>query len=106
MFVSIEQLICSKEDAVNKSIAFIVLAWTFASLSPAAIAQTVPVEVQVRSNSGGVSPGETSDRTPTKQSPTPGSQIDTTSDGATSDRTPSNHGEHAAEVKSSDAATN
>lgn len=91
---------------MSKSITFVVLAWALASLSPAAIAQTVPAELQIRSNSGGVTPGETSDRTPAKQSQTPDSQIDTTSDGETSDRTPSNHGEHAPEVKSSDAATN
>lgn len=90
---------------MNKSIGFVVLAWALASLSPIASAQTVLTEPQIRSNSGGVMPGETSDRTPTKHSPTPSSQIDTTSDGETSDRTPSNHGEHP-EVKSSDAAIN
>ena len=91
---------------MHKATAFIALTWALASLSPAAIAQSVPAETQIRSNSGGVTPGETSDRTPTKQSPTPASQIDTTSDGETSDRTPSNHGEVAPNERSVDRATN
>jgi hypothetical protein len=84
----------------------IVAAWAFASMSPAAFGQAVPAEPQIRSNSGGVQPGETSDRTPTKHSATPASQIDTTADGETSDRTPSNHGEVAPNERSADRATN
>jgi hypothetical protein len=91
---------------VKSSIAFIVLTTALGSLLPVAIAQTLPTELQIRSNSGGVAPGETSDRTPARHSPTPDAQITTTPDGETSDRTPSNHGEHPPEVKSSNAATN
>ena len=57
------------------------------------MAETGPAASQARSNTGGVEPGETSDRTPVAHTPTPASQIDTTADGETSDRTPANHGE-------------
>jgi hypothetical protein len=57
------------------------------------MAETGPAVSQARSNTGGVQPGETSDRTPVAHTPTPASQIDTTADGETSDRTPANHGE-------------
>ena len=63
------------------------------------MAEAGPAISQARSNAGGVQPGETSDRTPEAQSPTPAAQIDTTADGETSDRTPVNHGEvHAQPV--------
>jgi hypothetical protein len=64
----------------------------FGAQAPVVVAETGPV-AHARSNSGGVAPGETSDRTPKAQSPTPAAQIDTTADGETSDRTPANHGE-------------
>ena len=78
---------------MKQSIAIIAALLVFIAWSPTVMAQTGPTESQIRSNSGGVAPGETSDRTPTKHSPTPSAQVDTTADGETSDRTPSNHGE-------------
>jgi hypothetical protein len=81
------------DSVVKQSIAIITALLLFGASSPAVMAQTGPTVSHVRSNSGGVQQGETSDRTPTKHSPTPAAQIDTTADGETSDRTPSNHGE-------------
>jgi hypothetical protein len=77
---------------MTKSIAIIAALLMFGAQAPVTAAQTGPT-AQARSNTGGVQPGETSDRTPEARSPTPASQIDTTADGETSDRTPSNHGE-------------
>lgn len=91
---------------MHKVIACIAAALAFASLSPAAFAQAVPAEPQIRSNSGGRGPGETSDRTPTKHSATPSSQIDTTADGETSDRTPANHGEVPPNERNASSLTN
>lgn len=77
---------------MKRSIAIIAALLMFGAQAPIIAAETDPTN-QVRSNTGGVEPGETSDRTPAAHSPTPVSQIDTTADGETSDRTPSNHGE-------------
>ena len=79
------------DSVVKQSIAILAAVMVFGVSSPTVMAETGPT--QVRSNSGGIQPGETSDRTPEKKSPTPATQIDTTADGETSDRTPSNHGE-------------
>ena len=78
---------------MKQSIAIIAALLLFGVSSPTAMAETGPTVSQARSNSGGVQPGETSDRTPTEHSQTPNAQINTTADGETSDRTPSNHGE-------------
>jgi hypothetical protein len=61
-----------------------------ASLGAAA---DTPHKQVLRSNSGGVAPGETSDRTPQMHSKTPAQQVNKTAEGETSDRTPANHGE-------------
>lgn len=72
----------------------IIAAVSLLTASPLMVmAETGPAVSQVRSNTGGIAPGETSDRTPAAHTPTPASQIDTTADGETSDRTPANHGE-------------
>jgi hypothetical protein len=81
------------DSVVKQSIAIIAALLVFVASSPTGMAQTGPTVSQIRSNSNGVAPGETSDRTPEKHSATPSAQIDTTADGETSDRTPSNHGE-------------
>ena len=77
---------------MNRSIALIAALVMFGAQAPILAAESEPV-TQVRSNTGGVAPGETSDRTPRAHSETPAAQIDTTSNGETSDRTPANHGE-------------
>lgn len=77
---------------MKRSIALVAALVMFGAQAPIVVAESAPV-TQVRSNSGGVSPGETSDRTPQAQSETPAAQIDTTANGETSDRTPANHGE-------------
>lgn len=83
---------------MTQSIAIIAVLLMFGAQAPIIAAETGPA-AQARTNTGGVGPGETSDRTPTEHTATPASQIDTTTDGETSDRTPSNHGEvHSAPV--------
>ncbi len=77
---------------MNRSIALIAALVMFGAQVPNVAAEPSPT-TQVRSNTGGVAPGETSDRTPQAHSETPSAQIDTTSSGETSDRTPANHGE-------------
>ena len=77
---------------MNRSIALIAALVMFCAQAPIVAAESEPA-TQVRSNTGGVAPGETSDRTPLAHSQTPAAQIDTTADGETSDRTPANHGE-------------
>jgi hypothetical protein len=72
-----------------------VLFWTAAFLAAGAVgaAADTPQKQIVRSNSGGVAPGETSDHTPQMHSQTPTPQVNKTAEGETSDRTPANHGE-------------
>jgi hypothetical protein len=77
---------------MKRSIALLAALVMFGVQAPLAVAESAPA-TQVRSNSGGAMPGETSDRTPQAHSETPAAQIDTTADGETSDRTPANHGE-------------
>lgn len=64
-----------------------------AAASLGAAADTPHKQQVLRSNSGGVAPGETSDRTPQMHSQTPAQQVNKTAEGETSDRTPANHGE-------------
>lgn len=86
---------------MKRSIALVAALVMFGAQVPIAAAE--PALVTQRSNTGGVAPGETSDRTPQAHSETPAAQIDTTASGETSDRTPANHGEvHTTPV----AATN
>jgi|JRHI01.1.fsa_nt_gi hypothetical protein len=77
---------------MRRSLAILAALLMFGAQAPIIAAEADP-GVHARSNTGGVEPGETSDRTPEKHSPTPAAQINTTADGETSDRTPANHGE-------------
>jgi hypothetical protein len=78
---------------VYKTLSIIAAASLLTASPLVVMAETGPAVSQARSNTSGVAPGETSDRTPEAHTPTPASQIDTTADGETSDRTPANHGE-------------
>jgi hypothetical protein len=74
------------------SIAIVAALLMFGAPAPSIAGETAAIP-QARSNTGGVAPGETSDRTPELRAQTPAAQINKTADGETSDRTPANHGE-------------
>ena len=74
-------------------LALIAVSGALALLAPAAVAENPDLTGKSATTAG----TPNSDRTPSKQTTIPLSQVDTTKNGATSDRTPSNEGAAAGE---------